>query len=218
MNNINSLFDNYHHVQELDPKQQALLDKCFSYIENSHVKSPAFNLPDDASPLFISTLIKKAHRDLFKNHPRAWMFFLNLMASSRFIDRIDNQALRHFIVLEMAKLCPISRFADQDLRVQLAYNAVHGHSHHRKIILAHAKHFEIEDREILADLAFKGLLLGGTSEIELIQFLPQDKKVLSQLIFTIAHSSKDKAHLELSKIKQIDPKLVETIEVHLKAI
>jgi hypothetical protein len=81
----------------------------------------------------------------------------------------------------------------------------------------YAKHFELNDETSLADLAFKGILLGGARDIDLHQFMPQRLEVLKQLIFLIGQIDPVKAHLELQKIDHVYPQAIPDIKNHLKA-
>lgn len=218
MNINNSLFDHYHHSQELNAKEKTFLENSFSYLRNSHIKTPAYAIPDSLSQDCMRHFVKSAHSEFYHHNQEMWTAFLEFIATNGLVEQVQNPTIKNFLLIELAKHYPLSRFTDLDTRIQLAYSAIHGDSRHRKIFLSHAKRFEIDDRHLLADLAFKGIILGGLDEIELIQFLPQDRHVLFQLLLALAQVSKEKAQIEVAKIKQIDPKLVEAIEVHLKSI
>jgi hypothetical protein len=166
----------------------------------------------------VHLFLKHVYKTYYQTHPKTWLYFLEKMASKHHINKIEQEALRHFLLIELARAYPLSRFTDLDTRIHLAYKAVHGDEGHRSVFLESAKHFEIDDPRVLADLVFKSALLGNLESLDIMQFLPQEQKILNQLFYLLHEKYPHKLSTELRKVKTVDPHAGMLAEVYLKTL
>jgi hypothetical protein len=217
MNNNFSLFDSYPFLSPLSADEALCVHKLLKSIANNKDHIPKINLPEKLTDHMILCFIKAFHDKQHEITPKAWVQFLEALFANGLDSQIHNPTLRNYLLIEMAKKYPLSRYIDLSQRLNLAYSALHGGINSRKVLMEHAKHFELDDEDHLKDIAFKGILLGSASHFDIHQFMPQSLEVAKQFIFMIGRLDKQKAESELQKLEHYFPHQISTIRDQLKA-
>jgi hypothetical protein len=217
MNNRFSLFDNYPFLKPLDANEALHVHRLLKHLAKSRDNLAAVYIPETITDHMMLCFLKAVHEGHWTINLKAWEKFLETLFQNGHIDQIVSPSLKNYLFIQLAKKHSLSRYLDYQERLKLAYCALHSGPESRKILLMHAKHFEISDPKILADLAFKGILLGGALDIDLFQFTPQSSQILEQLLYLIAKVSPQKAEKLAIKLKQELSKDLKIIKANLKA-
>ena len=217
MNNKFSLFDNYPFLKPLDAHEALHVHKLLKSLSSYRENLPSISLPERITDHMMLCFLKAVHEGSMTINLKAWERFLETLFSNGRIDQIISPTLKNYLYIQLAKKHPLSRYLDYNQRLKLAYTALHSCPECRKILMMHAKHFEIDDPKILADLAFKGILLGGALHIDLFQFMPQPGFLLEQLIYLVGKVDQQKAEKTVQKLKNQLNKDLKIIKANLKA-
>lgn len=217
MNNKFSLFNNYPFLKPLDLQEALYVHKLLKHLSHNKESSPSFAMPEVITDHMMLCFLKAVHEGSWTINLKAWDKFLETLFQNGFIDHIMSPSLKNYLYIQLAKKNALSRYLSYDKRLKLAYCALHSGPESRKILLMHAKHFDINNPEILADLAFKGILLGGAQDIDLFQFMPQPSPIIEQLIYLIGKIDPQKAEKIATKLKHELTKDLKVIKANLKA-
>jgi hypothetical protein len=200
MDNKFSLFDSHPFLKPLDAQEAIEIQKLLKWFHKYKEHIPGLALPDKMTDHMMFCFLKALNQGHMEINPKAWSQFLESMFTRGLLAQLTSPTLKNYLFIQLAKKQNLSRFLSQEERIKLAYSALHGGYQSRMILLMSAKHFEIDDEGIREDLAYKGILLGGSNHIELNQFMPLKLEVLKQLLFLINQIDKQKAELELEKL------------------
>lgn len=217
MNNRFSLFDNYPFLKPLDTNEALHVHRLLKLLGNNRDTLPSLSLPETITDHMMLCFLKAVHEGTWTINLKAWERFLESLFQNGLIDQIISPSLKNYLYIQLAKKHSLGRYLPLEERQRLAYCALHSGLENRKILLMHAKHFELNDPTTLADIAFKGILLGGANDIDLFQFMPQKGPILEQLIYLMGKINPIKAEKMASKLKtelEKDPKI---IKANLKA-
>lgn len=217
MNNKFSLFDNYPFLKPLDPQEALHVHKLLKHLSHNKECSPSICMPEAITDHMMLCFLKAVHEGSWTINLKAWEKFLEALFQNGLIDQIISPSLKNYLYIQLAKKNSLSRYLAYEERLKLAYCALHSGPESRKILLMHAKHFDINNPDILADIAFKGILLGGAQDIDLFQFTPQISGVLEQLIYLIGKQYPQKAEKIATKLKNELNKDIKIIKANLKA-
>lgn len=195
MNNNFNLFESSPFLEPLNEDEAKYVERLLQAMTSGKIHTPQM-ITDD----MLMHVIKTLHETENTVNEKNWLQFIETLFLKGLEKNLNNHSLRNYLLIELAKKHQLSRFIDHDKRIELAYTALHGSIETRQVLLSFAKHFEINDNELLLDLAFKGLLLGGTFAFDLHQFMPQKLEIAKQFIFMIEKIDKEKAKLETDKL------------------
>lgn len=216
MNNNFSLFDNYPFLKPLNDEEIRHVQKLVASFTSD--KDHLAGIPhfEDFSDQMVCVLIKHLN-DQSTSTAKTWLKFLEYFFNHGHDAKLKSQTLRSYLLIQIASRHPLERYLEENERIELAYSALHSSDDSRQILLKNAKHFGISSEEIMLDLAFKGILLGGAVEIDLRQFLPLRIEAIKQLIFMISQVDTQKAKEELNLLKRHIDEDLTFIEKDLKA-
>lgn len=205
MNSNLSLFDNYLNFKSLDDKESKLFETYRHVMLGAAATPKDLHLPQNVTLPFISSVIKTAYETRFHTKSSSWACMAKALLGTDTLQKVEQLALKHFLLLEIAKDQSLGSISTASERLDLAYKAIHGHQEHKNTFLTKAKHFELNDAQILQDLAFKGILLSNPLEIDIREFLPQDEKVIKELLLSIFQKSEALCVREFEKVKKFIP-------------
>lgn len=217
MTNKFSLFDNYPFLKPLDANEALHVHKLLKQLGNNRESLPSISLPETITDHMMLCFLKAVHEGNWTINLKAWEKFLEILFQNGLINQIISPSLKNYLCIQLAKKHTLTRYLGYEERLKLAYCALHSGPESRKILLMHARHFDIQDPHILADLAFKGILLGGALEIDLFQFTPQSSQILEQLIYLIGKINLQKAEKLATRLKSDLSKDLKVIKDNLKA-
>lgn len=217
MNNRFSLFDNYPFLKPLDANEALHVHRLLKHLSSNRESLPSICMPETITDHMMLCFLKAVHEGTWTINIKAWDKFLEALFQNGLIDQIISPTLKNYLYIQLAKKHSLTRYLPYQERLRLAYCALHSGPESRKILLMHAKHFDLNDAKILSDIAFKGILLGGALEIDLFQFTPQSSPIIEQLIYLIGKVSPQKAEKIAVKLKNELTKDIKIIKANLKA-
>ncbi len=211
------LFDSHPFLRPLSEHEAAEIRKLICVMGQSQKHLPGLKIPSVISDHMILYFIKMVKDEHISIPPQVWIEFLEELFHRGLIEQLQSPSLKHYLMIQMAKTLSLVHFIDEIARQRLAYSALHSNEESRRILLGHIKHFELNNPKMMADIAFKGVLLGGANYIDLLQFESLPYPIIKQLIFLIAKVNPTKAKSELKKISIIHPQALTDITPHLLA-
>jgi len=212
-----TLFDNFPFLNPISAEEVLWVEKLLKNFSGYKDHIPSLALPSKITDHMIYCFLKALHDGHLQIHPNAWHQFLDTLFTKGLLDQLHCLTLKNYLLIELAQKQNLSRYLDEDQRITLAYMALHGSHETRKVLLKHAKHFEVTDSKVLEDLAFKGILLGGALDFDLNQFMPQRLEVIKQFILHIGKIDQAKAFEELEKMEFHFPSESKSLKDHLEA-
>lgn len=137
---------------------------------------------------------------------------LNLLCYQNLIHEMQSNFLKNYVLIHLAEFTSLKPWLDENARIHLAYTALHASVELRSHLFKYLDHFEITSLKVLADLGYKGILLGNIATFNIECFIKLPFKQLLQLLHTLKNKSEIKAYQEAKKLLTYYPQQKELIQ------
>lgn len=204
--NINfTLFDNFLAQHPIKKDEAAQIENIAAIFFKAQSSVQGFHFPDSMSDSMVIGMLKCLD---IPSQQKSYELFIRHIFHDGYFTKISSKEIKKYLLIEFAKKSPLNRYVDIATRTNLAYSALHGSSKTREILMQNFKHFDLDDTQIIEDIALKSILLGNHLDFDTHQMMPMELSIIKKLIAMIYEKDAMKGMCEKEKLKTYYPDVV----------